>query len=167
MALTLATRIARSGLVPLREVLDREQTASPEELHELAEAVSLWSAYLDKLLEFTCQAADHGIESRKLAHLVKETMDAVGEGLAVYARARQALEVFPASEGRQEDLATLEMFRQRSEKMLENLRPLAHWLEAPPPSIDLSSLPAGEAVNGAGGENLDSILARLAAGGDL
>ncbi len=167
MVSTLAPRIVKSGLAPLREALEREGAIAPEELYELAEAFPIWSGLPENLWEAVCRTAEMGVESRKLSLLVRDVIETIEEGEAIVTRFQLALEKCQGTQGLSADLSVLEAFRQSAEKTRANLRILADWLKQAPPAIDIAVLPSASQAPATEAENLDSILARLAAGGDL
>lgn len=108
-----------------------------------------------------------GVESRKLSLLVRDVIETIEEGEAIVTRFQLALEKCQGTQGLSADLSVLEAFRQSAEKTRANLRILADWLKQAPPAIDIAVLPSASQAPATEAENLDSILARLAAGGDL
>jgi len=156
MAPTLVSEMVRGSLAPVRDALRQEKRPSTQ---DLLNAFSYLTNQMEQFRVWIDSILDDGIESRKLAFMVKEALDSLDETLRLLADARDN------PPGNQPlPLADLEENTRRVERVRGDFLALLRWLEAPPPKVDLVALERGKTGKT---EDLDSILARLHAGGDL
>jgi hypothetical protein len=154
MTTALAEQIAR-----IRDALQEDLQAP---LREILPVFSFYAYMFEGLWRVVGKLADYAIEGRKLTLIVKESLDSVNEVLNRMARARELpLAATPGDENGQGDLEACE---RRVVKVRDDFQSLLHWLDAPTPPVDLAAL---ERAKTGKTESLDSILARLRAGGEL
>lgn len=170
MAPTLISHIVRSALLPLRNALGQtKHHYSPEEVQELFDACAMAAILIDKLWGANGKLLDHGLEGSKLVCLLKEAKDTVEEALSAFAKVLEiATKETPSFEGKREGCAVLERAIQRTATVRSNLDSLLNWLSTPSPQVDPAALVRGEdSLTSEGYTNLDSLLDRLQAGGDV
>ena len=173
MTPTLFPQMAQSTFQPLLDRLEvgqREHEFTSEEVRELLLACGLGASVLEKLWELFEESLRRGLESRKLRappatvhrhhrtgferSLSEGSLSAAGEALA--------------GEERSARLRTLDEQSARARAMRDELASLQRWLQRPPPPVDLAAILGSTVSSGQKGyEDLDDILARLKAGGDV
>jgi hypothetical protein len=170
MAPTLVAQIVRSSLRPLRDALRRqEHRFTKEEVQEFLDACSVAAFLIEKLREANDKLLDQGTEGAKLAFFLRESRDAVDEGLWMFTRVREiAVQEVPPFKGKDEGLTLLESFSQRAREVQQELAALLRWLDTPPPRVDPASLAGGgDSPTAEGYESIEDILARLRTGGEV
>jgi len=173
MTPTLFPTMAQEAFRPLRAALGtdrKEADYSPDEVRNLLYACGFGAAVLDKLREMFQAFLRRGMESRKLHFLVKEFMDVLElarDEVYPKVRAITAGGALPAEE-RSSSLGSLDEFSRNAAAVQAELATLQRWLEAPPPDIDLAAILAEKAAaQPVPYDDLDDILRKLTAGGDL
>lgn len=170
MAPTLISQIVRSSLRPLWDTLRRqEHRFTKEEVQELLDACSIAAFLMEKLQEANRKLLDQGTEGNQLAFLLRQSRDAVDEGLALFTKVREiAVQTMPSFDSKEESLSMLDSFSRHAQEVQEELTALLRWLDAPPPQVDpVSFSGGGDSPTAEGYESIDDILARVRAGGEL
>jgi hypothetical protein len=164
MTSLLIPQMLRGSFEPLRDAMpNKDHPPTADHRRDIVAAFPLVKAMLEKLRSYLDALGEHGIESRKLALVAKEVQSALDLGRQVLGELRGAWLAAPEDQGKQHDLAQLEAFQHFVDKIRADNRTLLTWLDTSPPKVDLAVLDAAQE----GSESLDSILARLHAGGDL
>ena len=169
MTPTLVAQMVQSSIRPIQDSLRRkDHDYSQEEVRELFDACAVASILVETLWKKSGQLLDQGIESGKLSSLLKEYMTSVQESLAVFTLVQEiATNHTPTYEGMKGTLSKLHQDQQRAEEVKKEFESLLDWLRTSQRQISPASISSKAGSTSEAYENLNDILARLQAGGEL
>jgi hypothetical protein len=167
MTQTLASDMVQRGLTVLLERTRQQREFSADEARQLIDSCEIGFILVERIWNLAQGFLDRGMEGRKLAFLLKESLDIFALSVEAFEAARSKVEASGlAEEEKNAGSAGLEKWSRRAEKMRDELSSLLRWLETLPPAVNPSSLPGGrENREAAGYVDLDDLTARLLSGG--
>jgi hypothetical protein len=167
MTSAILPQMAQSTFRPLLGMLAQNghnEHISPAEMSDLLGACEFGAAVLDSLFDVVRTFGQNGTEKQKLQSLILGSLEVVETVRAsVYARVQALAEsAHLPTEQRLLCARKLEGLIARAEAIHSELTSLRHWLERPPSPLTVSELPRGGPY-----VDLDTVLARMKAGGDV
>jgi hypothetical protein len=161
----LFPEMAHNTAQPLLDRLVNDNPCrSEDDVRELVAACRLVGAMFDQVWELIQEILQRGVESRQLQAIIAGFPELVERiSTVAYPRVRTATAgaLLPAEE-RQASVQTLDDLAARADMLRQKLASLTRLRASPLPQIDLESIHEHEDY-----EDMEQILERLKAGGDL
>lgn len=160
MSSMLITDMVRDGVRRLQQATEGEEYRRSRELfRDFSAGCTMLASMIEQAWAVVDDMLDEGTEGRRLLFFLKECRDGNDALLRILGEAAETASPFEAA---------LADARRRIEEVQKNIRALLSRLDVPPPPMDPATFAArGVPHDSANYENLDEVLSRLQAGGDV
>jgi hypothetical protein len=167
MSQTLTSDMVRKSLDVFLERLEEVDEFTPDDARGLLDSCEMAVLLQDKLWQMAEALLDRGMESKKLASLLKGFTDVIEIGLKAFATAGERLKsAVLTPEESTKAVSLLEQATRRATERRDRLLRLLQWLATPPREVSARSLPENRGDQKATGYlSLDEVTNQLLSGG--